>query len=65
MKGDVMKRYIVTAHYGTWAGNMAACRRVVSAHDHGEALDLVAARVRRFKRYMGKLSMDCSELPDA
>ena len=54
--------FIVTAHYATWTGHMASCRRVVSASDHGHALDIVRERVRGFKRYMGKLSMDCVEM---
>lgn len=56
-----MMTFIVTAHYATWTGHMASCRRVVSAVDHSHALDIVRDRVRGFKRFMGKLSMDCVE----
>lgn len=59
-----MGTYVVTAHYCTWVGNAAACRRTVQAHSHSHALDLVAARVRRFKRFMGKLYMDCVRIAD-
>lgn len=52
--------YEVTAHFATWHGNLASCRRRVRAASHDEALDLVGARVRTWKRYMGKLSMDCT-----
>jgi hypothetical protein len=55
-------KFIVTAHYATWTGHLASCRRVVSASDHGHALDIVRERVRKFKRFMGKLSMDCVEM---
>ena len=50
--------YIVTAHYATWTGHMASCRRAVQASDAREALDIVGKRIKRWKRYMGKLSMD-------
>ena len=54
-----MHVFIVTAHYATWHGNIASCRRYIDAADHGEALDIMAKRVKGFKRYMGKLDMDC------
>jgi len=57
-----MLSFIVTAHYATWTGHMASCRRIVSAADHEQALGIVAERVRGFKRYMGKLSMDCVQM---
>lgn len=57
------KKYLVTASYLTREGNPASCRRVVVARDHGEALGQVAVRVHQFKRYAGKLDMNCVELP--
>ena len=57
------KKYLVTANYMTRRGNPASCRRVVVARDHGEALSQVAMRVYRFKKYMGKLDMNCVESP--
>ena len=54
-----MHTFVVTAHYATWHGNMASCRRHIEAADHSEALRLMAKRVEGFKRYMGKLDMDC------
>ena len=56
--------YIVTAHYATWAGNMASCRRVVEAESGGEALEIMSQRIRTWKRYMGKLSMDCVKMAE-
>jgi hypothetical protein len=60
--GQWMTTFIVTAHYATWTGHMASCRRVVSATDHSHALEIVRERVRGWKRFMGKLSMDCVEM---
>ena len=57
-----MKQYIVSIHFATWAGNVASCRRTVWALDHSHALDLIAARVRKWKRFMGRLDMDCTEV---
>lgn len=59
-----MNRYLVTAHYATWTGHMASCRREVEAGSHSDAMDAIAARIRTWKRYMGKLSMDCHQLAD-
>jgi hypothetical protein len=53
-----MKTYTLTAHYATWTGHMASCRRTVRAASSAEAAGIVADRVRKFKRYMGKLSID-------
>jgi hypothetical protein len=53
-----MKTYTFTAHYATWSGHMASCRRTVRAASSEEAMGIVADRVRRFKRFMGKLSID-------
>jgi hypothetical protein len=53
-----MKTYTLTAHYATWSGHMASCRRTVRAASSEEAVSIIADRVRRFKRYMGKLSID-------
>jgi hypothetical protein len=53
-----MNKYIVTAHYATCHGNMASCRRIVEAPDSGKALEILALRIKGWKRYMGKLSMD-------
>lgn len=58
-----MQQYIVTAHYATWTGHMASCRRTVEAQDGEHAMDLITARIRTWKRYMGKLSMDCHKVP--
>lgn len=60
---DVKRKYLVMANYMTRMGNPASCRRVVLARNHDEALGQVAERVHQFKRYMGKLNMDCVELP--
>ena len=57
------RKYLVMAKYMTREGNPASCRRVVMARDHDEALSQVAVRVHQFKRYMGKLDMNCVELP--
>ena len=57
-----MDKYIVTAHYCTWHGNPASCRRVIEAESHEQALDIMGNRVRQFKRFMGKLDMDCAKL---
>lgn len=57
------RKYLVMANYMTREGNPASCRRVVVARDHDEALNQVAVRVHQFKRYMGKLDMNCVELP--
>lgn len=54
--------YEVTAHYATWAGNSASCRRIVAANNHEEALELVSAKVRKFKRFMGRLDMESTLL---
>ena len=43
---------------------MASCRREVEADSHSDALDAIAARIRTWKRYMGKLSLDCHQLAD-
>jgi hypothetical protein len=53
-----MKTYTFTAHYATWSGRMASRRLFVEAESSSEAIDIAADRVRRFKRYMGKLSID-------
>ena len=58
----INERYNGWTNYATWTGHMASCRRVVSASDHSHALDIVRERVRGFKRFMGKLSMDCVEM---
>jgi hypothetical protein len=57
------RKYLVMASYMTRMGNPASCRRVVMARDHGEALSQVTVRVHQFKKYMGKLDMNCVELP--
>jgi len=59
-----MPKFEVTANYCTWHGNPASCRRVVEAQSHAEALDLVGAKVRKFKRFMGKLDMECTQLSE-
>jgi hypothetical protein len=53
-----MKTYTFTAHYATWTGHMASRRCTVRAASSAEAMDIIAERVRRFKRFMGKLSID-------
>jgi len=53
-----MNTYTFTAHYATWTGHMASCRRTVRAASSEEAVSIIADRVRRFKRFMGKLSID-------
>jgi hypothetical protein len=57
-----MHSYEITAHYATWTGHMASCRRIVRANGHSEAMDIFTNRIRGWKRYMGKLSMDCIQL---
>ena len=57
-----MNRYIVDAWYCTKKGNPAFVRRTVTAENHDEALAHMAARVRVFKRYGGKLDMNCVEV---
>lgn len=57
-----MQAYEVTAHYATWTGHMASCRRIVQANGHIEAMDILRNRMREWRRYMGKLSMDCIQL---
>lgn len=57
------KKYLVMANFMTRMGNPASCRRVVLARDHDEALSQVAMRVHQFKKFMGKLDMNCVELP--
>jgi hypothetical protein len=57
-----MERFEVTAHYATWSGHHASCRRIVEAEDAGQALDIVAGRIKSWKRYMGKLDLDCIKL---
>lgn len=57
------RKYLVAAKYLTRSGNPASCRRVVMASDHGEALKCVATHVHQFKNFMGKLDMNCVELP--
>lgn len=59
-----MPKFEVTANYCTWHGNPASCRRVVQAPDHNTALNMVAAKVRKFKRFMGKLDMECTQLSE-
>jgi hypothetical protein len=57
-----MKTYVIYASYCTNAGNFASVRRVVTSENHDEALAHVAARIKRFKRYFGKLNMYCVEV---
>ena len=57
-------RYIITAHYATWTGNMGSCRRVIEAESEGEALEIMSKRIRTWKKFMGKLSMDCVRLTE-
>ena len=57
-----MQAYEITAHYATWSGHMASCRRIVQANGHGEAMDIICSRIHKWRRYMGKLSMDCIQL---
>jgi hypothetical protein len=59
-----MAKYLVRAHYCTWAGNPASCSRTIEAESHEAALDAMGARVRGFKRFMGKLDMDCVKVSD-
>lgn len=60
-----MPEFEVTATYCTWHGNPASCRRVVEAPSASDALTIVGAKVRKFKRFMGKLSMDCTQLRES
>ena len=56
-----MKTYVISASYCTNRGNLASVRRTVTAKNHDEALAQVAALIRGFKRYLGKLHMNCVE----
>jgi hypothetical protein len=57
-----MKQYTVGIRYCTWEGNLAATRRTIWANDESHAFDLIAARVHKWRRYMGRLDMDCVEV---
>ena len=57
-----MGKYVVSGTYATWAGNCAHVRRIVEAEDGAEALEIVWARVKRFKRYMGKLDLEAARI---
>jgi len=57
-----MKQFFVSANYATWAGNFASCNRTVAARDEREAMQIVASRIEKFKRYQGKLSMSAVEV---
>jgi hypothetical protein len=57
-----MKKYLMGIHYCSTSGDHVSCRRVVKARDEMHAIDIMSERVHKWKRYMGKLDMDCSEL---
>lgn len=57
-----MKKYLIGIHYHSTSGDHVSCRRVVKARDHEHAIDIMYKRVTNWKRYMGKLDMDCVEL---
>lgn len=57
-----MHKYIVTGTYVTWTGHCATVRRIVEARDGADAIDIIWTRVKRFKRYMGKLDLSASRL---